>query len=132
MQFALLSEAGEGAEKPKVRPQERRQHRRARLRLPVSRLALEGEDVAEGMWTSDVSAGGMYLRAPASVASRLPVGARVSFELNVPPGGGYWASAGRVRGAGRVVRAEQLDPDAVGVAVEFSHALSINFDPPPG
>ena len=131
MRLALQT-GGEKSGETDVGPQEHRQHRRARLRLPVSRLAAGGEDLAGGMWTGDVSAGGMYLRAPAVVATQLPVGADVSFELNVPPGGGYWASAGRIRGAGRVVRAEQLDADSVGVAVAFSHALSMNFDPPPG
>lgn len=109
--------------------EERRKHRRAPLHLPVRRLTADEQGVAGRFWTHDISAGGMYVRVARDVAGQVPVGAAVSFELCVPPGMGYWASAGTVRGAGKVVRTERVSPESVGVAVSFSRELAIRFAP---
>ena len=112
-----------------MRPKERRQYRRTDLRLPISRIGTSGEGVPGEFWTGNISAGGMYFRAGGQAGRLLAVGAELSFELAVPPGGGYSPSAGTVRGVGRIVRAEQMqdEPGAVGLAVRFSRALSIDF-----
>jgi len=99
---------------------------RARLRLAISRI-VGGEGVFPGeLWTSDVSAGGMYFRVSHAATESLGVGAQVSFELAVPPGAGYSGAGGAIRGAGCVVRAEQAE-GAVGVAVRFSGPISLQF-----
>lgn len=110
-----------------MRPEERRQYLRTSLRLPISRIGALGQRVPGRFWTSNISAGGMYFRAGKQAGAGLAVGTELSFELTIPPGGGYSASAGTVRGAGRVVRAEQAEKDAVGLAVQFSRPLSIDF-----
>lgn len=115
-----------------MRPHERRRHHRALLRLPIRRITASGGAVPGAFWTSNISAGGMYFRAGASTAEVLAVGTEVSFELSVPRGGGYSASGGCVRGAGRVVRAEAVEGGRAGVAVRFSRPLSIDFQDAPG
>ena len=111
-----------------VRAVERRRYMRTRLRLAILRIAPGDGALPGGMWTSDVSAGGMYFRVSSGAAGPLGVGAEVSFELAVPPGGGYSGLAGTIRGAGRVVRTEQAEPEGpVGVAMRFSGPISVQF-----
>lgn len=106
--------------------QNRRQYRRTRLRLRIAQL--EGVGMlpeTHDLWTTDVSAGGMFFSAPlaAEPAPQTPL----SFELNVPPGEGYSTSAGTVRGSGKVVRAIPVAEDQTGVAVQFTRPLALDF-----
>jgi len=110
-----------------VRPDDRREYRRTSLRLPISRIGASGRTLGGEFWTGNISAGGMYFRAGSPAETALGVGAELTFELTVPPGGGYWASAGTVRGTGMVVRAEPVASGDVGIAVQFSRPLSIDF-----
>ncbi len=106
--------------------QERRKHRRTRLRLRVSQI--EGLPVPDGtgdLWTSDVSPGGMYIRTP--LADAPAVGTSLTFELSIPPGEGYSLSAGRIRGSGEVVRIEPSAEPVAGVAVGFTSPLALEF-----
>ena len=106
--------------------QERREHRRTRLRLRISRI--EGFPLQDGtgnLWTSDVSPGGMYVRAPLVEAPA--VGTMLSFELSIPPGEGYSTSAGRIRGSGKVVRIEPSAEPVAGIAVGFTSPLALDF-----
>lgn len=110
-----------------VRRQERRQEPRANLRLAISRMSV-GDSAREfggHLWTTNVSAGGMHMRCGAEIGAELSEGTKVTFELVVPPGGGYSASAGTVRGAGRVIRIEQAEEDVTGLAVQFAKPLAI-------
>ena len=105
---------------------ERREHRRTRLRLRISRIeGLTLQDAAGDLWTRDVSPGGMYLQAP--VVDPVAVGTRIAFELSIPPGEGYSLSAGRIRGSGKIVRIEPSAEPAAGIAVGFTSPLSLDF-----
>lgn len=102
----------------------RRQFRRARLRLRISHiqgLATTGQ--AGELWTTDVSAGGMFLQAP--LAQEPSLGHPVSFELTVPPGEGYSSSGGTVCGTGKVIRV--VSAGIPGIAVEFTRPLALRF-----
>ena len=106
--------------------QNRRSHRRASVRLPLSSIGnqqwqLSGAEV----WTSNISAGGMYFSVPTD--ERITPETELSFELKVPPGSGYSLSGGSIKGSGQVIRTESIDDDAVGVAVSFSKPLSLAF-----
>jgi hypothetical protein len=105
---------------------DRRKFRRTRLRLRIARLkGLDLSAVAGSLWTTDVSAGGMFFHAP--LAAEPKVGARVSFELDVPPGEGYSASEGKIRGSGKVVRAVPVAESNVGLGVQFTRPLALQF-----
>jgi hypothetical protein len=106
--------------------QERREHRRTRLRLRISRIeGLPIQDAAVDLWTCDVSPGGMYLQVP--VVEPAAIGARVAFELSIPPGEGYSLSAGRIMGSGKVVRIEPSAEPIAGIAVGFTSPLALDF-----
>lgn len=104
----------------------RRKFSRARLRLRIARLeGLDPIDQPKDLWTSNVSAGGMFFHVP--LATEPAVGAALSFELSVPPGEGYSSSAGKVRGTGQIIRALPLTKTASGVAVQFTQPLALQF-----
>jgi len=106
--------------------EERRRHRRTRLRLRITQMdGLEMHGAGGDLWTSDISSGGMYLCAP--VAGAGVVGTGVSFELSVPPGEGYSLSAGRIRGSGKVVRVDTSIEPITGLAVGFTAPLALHF-----
>ena len=106
--------------------QERRKHRRTRLRLRISRIeGLPIQDAADVLWTCDVSPGGMYLQAP--VVEPATIGSPITFELTIPPGEGYSLSAGRIRGSGKVVRIEPAGEPIAGIAVGFTSPLALEF-----
>jgi len=104
---------------------DRRNYRRTRLRLRVTRVEGLGPSAQGDFWTSDVSAGGMLFHVP--LASQPHLGTTLSFELSVPPGEGYSSSAGKVRGSGKVIRALPESERLAGVAVEFTEPLSLEF-----
>ena len=67
----------------------------------------------------------MYLHVP---RGRVPAGqTALSFEIQVPAGVGYSASAGKIKGYGKVVRTDPLEGRTVGVAVEFTNPLALEF-----
>ncbi len=106
--------------------EERRGFQRLRLRLPISELsATAGRTCAEGLWTRNISSGGMCFEIPAEDAPQ--DGAELTFELSVPPGEGYAASASRIRGAGRVVRRVARGKKNVAVAVHFAQPLTLSL-----
>lgn len=106
--------------------QERRTHRRTRLRLRITRLdGLCPTDGEGDFWTNDISTGGMYLHVPTEQVAE--VGAAVSFELSIPPGEGYSLSSGRIRGNGKVVRVDRSAEITKGVAVGFISPLVLEF-----
>jgi hypothetical protein len=105
-------------------PDNRRQFRRVRLHLRVSHIqGVDTPGAAGNLWTTDVSAGGMFLHVPPS--EEPPLGRPVSFELAVPPGEGYSSSGGTVSGTGKVVRVVSVGTP--GVAVEFTRPLAFRF-----
>ncbi|HUS46874.1 MAG TPA: PilZ domain-containing protein [Phycisphaerae bacterium] len=106
--------------------QERRQSCRLQLRLPISGLSVAGESAgAEGLWTRNISAGGMLFEMP--VGSAPECAHEMSFELSVPPGEGYAASESKLRGTGRVVRTVPAWRGNVAVAVHFSQPLAMSL-----
>ncbi len=104
---------------------ERRKHFRSRLRLRISRLEGLTGLTSGDLWTSDVSAGGMYFCA--HLAGRPRPGEDVAFELAVPPGEGYSSSSGRIRGTGKVIRSIPVGEAGMGVAVQFTRSLALQF-----
>jgi hypothetical protein len=106
--------------------QERRQFRRLRLRLEVAAKegAWAGELSGVG-WTSNISAGGMYMYVP--TANAPDQGVLLSFELSIPPGHGYSSSVGTIRGTGQVVRTDQMGQSQVGMALQFTQPLFLEF-----
>ena len=105
---------------------ERRKHRRVSLRLPL--LEVEGlarTDSDHALWTSNVSAGGMYFQ---TATEPFPAeGSQLHFEILVPPGEGYSPAEGTIRGLGRIVRSLPLPQGKVGVAVRFTQPLHLTF-----
>lgn len=106
-------------------PEERRQFRRTKLRLRINRL--HGLETARhgGLWTVDVSAGGMFFHAPLVKAPQC--GDPVTFQLHLPPGEGYLPSEARIRGSGKIVRAVPAGQDTTGVAIQFNRPLALEF-----
>lgn len=105
---------------------DRRRFRRARLRLRIARLEGLGQGRGrEDLWTTDVSAGGMFFHAP--LVDEPAVGTNLTFELRVPPGEGYSSSAGKVRGSGKVIRAVAGGGAGTGLAVQFTRSLALDF-----
>ena len=104
----------------------RRKFRRTPLRLRIARLeGLGVQRIPQELWTTNVSAGGMFFHAPLPhVPAR---GTVLSFEMNVPPGEGYSASEGRIRGSGTVIRTVPVAGQSVGVALQFTRPLTLEF-----
>lgn len=106
-----------------------------KLRLPIT--AVGGKklsDLSGGLWTQDVSAGGVYFHFQCGLTPRKgrpagtpEVGEALSFELLVPPGEGYSVEGGTVKCAGRIVRADRLDGGALGIAVQYTQPLGLEF-----
>lgn len=85
---------------------ERRKHRRLPIRLPLELVGGTGNGRRIYRTTTrNVSSGGLCFDAD---AENFPVGTALEFQLQVPPGEGYFPSAGRVRGNGQVVRIDCL------------------------
>ena len=105
---------------------ERRRHHRASLRFPIRDIQGASQFAAcGGLWTSNVSAGGMFFQV--TVPSPPREGQDLSFELVVPPGEGYSAAGGRIRGTGTVVRSCASQSGAAGIAVQFGRPLRLDF-----
>ena len=104
---------------------ERRKSQRLQLRLPISQLADSSGPVwPAGLWTRNVSAGGMFFEMPADSAPRR--GSELSFELVVPPGEGYATAESKLRGAGLVVRRAPSGKGSVAIALRFNQPLSLS------
>ena len=67
----------------------------------------------------------MYFQA--MPATTFAEGQEVAFELTVPPGAGYSASPGTVKGSGKVVRTVAVPGRQLGVAVHFTQSLALEF-----
>ena len=105
---------------------ERRKNRRASVRLGISAVRGVGTQSAyNDLWTTNISAGGMYFHIPGR--GGFPEESSLSFELTVPPGSGYSAVAGKITGSGRVVRTHALDNQTVGIAIQFTQPLALDF-----
>ncbi|HUS91700.1 MAG TPA: PilZ domain-containing protein [Phycisphaerae bacterium] len=109
-----------------MRQADRRRFRRTKLRLRLARLeGLRLVTETADLWTADVSAGGMCFCLPLDAEPEL--GTSLTFELSVPPGEGYSSSGGKARGSGKVVRTQPAPTMGVGVAVEFTKPLALDF-----
>jgi len=99
---------------------ERRESRRLKLRLPITKLECSVSLLGQGgIWTSDISTGGMYFVA--QVATPPKPGSKVSFELVVPAGEGYSVTGGRIAGQGQVARVTPINKRAAGIAMNSTH-----------
>ena len=107
--------------------EERRGFRRLRLRLAVTEFAAGQSGGGGTFWTRDVSAGGMCLEIDADAAPR--EGQDVTFELRVPPGGGYSSTPSLFRGAGTVVRADRPGRGRpVRLGISFTRPPALRLD----
>jgi c-di-GMP-binding flagellar brake protein YcgR len=111
---------------------ERREYQRLNVAFRVVPLASEEAAAEEpdvqsalAMVTQDISPSGMFYVAPAGLHPEC--GQKLAFELVVPPGVGYSASEGRIRGNGTVVRTTSMGESKAGLAVRFTDPLSLDF-----
>lgn len=106
---------------------DRRRCRRLELRLPITRLALaDQESWCLPACTANISPDGMYFLLPPEHAPGAGEGSQMQFELSVPPGAGYSASGGFIRGKGLVIRAEANEA-GLGLALRFDRPLEVDF-----
>jgi hypothetical protein len=109
--------------------EERRRHPRLPIRLPVELVGGEGDRrLVYRTVTRDVSSSGLSFDAD---AVEFAVGTPLEFQLQVPPGEGYFPSAGRVRGCGQVVRVDCLPQSGphprYAIAASFAGPLKAVF-----
>ena len=109
---------------------ERRGQTRLNLRLRVVRLEQSGPIPGAGLWTNDISGGGMYVLVPTEQAAPLKVGDDLLFELALSPGAGYSATPGSIRGKGKVLRREPKRRNVTGLAMQFTTPLAMDFRQP--
>lgn len=109
---------------------ERRQHRRLEIRLPMEFSLGEagGADRVRTV-TRNVSTGGIYFE---TLPGDLRPGQTFRLALTVPPGDGYFPFTGQVRGEAEVVRIEPRPSppqghDRIGVAARFREDLKLDF-----
>ncbi len=105
--------------------EERRRFNRLSVSLPFAVLETGAKTLPEGVCTTDISPNGMLFVTEGSYVPQH--GTDVSFELIVPAGEGYSTCEGRIRGSGKVVRTQQLAQVGVGIGVQFTQPLSLNF-----
>jgi hypothetical protein len=78
--------------------------------------------------TRNVSSGGFCFDAD---TEEFPVGTALEFQVQVPPGEGYFPSAGRVRGCGEIIRVDRLGDEGehprFGIAARFEGPLKAVF-----
>jgi hypothetical protein len=107
---------------------ERRRHPRIALRLPI-RCAATGEPPPEkgADYTLDVAPGGVCF---STIGWAPPSGGRVSLELSIPPGEGYFPYTGKIIGAATVLRCQKapgVAPARWVVAARFDQPLNLQF-----
>ena len=108
-----------------VRSDERRRFGRLAVSLPFASLQSDEDALPEGLCTSNISPKGMLFVTDRNAAPQ--EGQKVSFELVVPAGEGYSTSEGRISGTGKVVRAEAVPQLGIGIGVEFTEPLDLQF-----
>ena len=119
--------------------QERRQHRRLAIRLPLECYPEDsGPEQAVRTVTGNISTGGLYFELDL-LDERVPapqVHSMVNVEMTVPPGDGHFPYEGRVRTAAEVVRCDRLAgavnrqpaaPPRVGIGARFREPLHLSF-----
>jgi hypothetical protein len=107
---------------------DRREHPRTPVKLAITALTAGADSLSQAageLWTDNISVGGMYFRLPRSQAPDDRV--HLAFELFIPPGSGYSAVGGTVRGLARVIRIDPAGEDSAGVAVSFTEPLALTF-----
>ena len=111
--------------------QERRQHRRLEIRLPLQYAPTDdvGGNVCRTV-TKNISTGGLYFETD---DLDIQPGMMVALELTVPPGEGHFPYQGHITSVGQVVRVDPLRaesrtaPRRVGVATRFREGLKLSF-----
>lgn len=118
--------------------QERRQHRRLSIRLPLECIPVrEGRERALRTVTTNISTGGVYFELDLMEGVPVPeVDSVLAMELTVPPGDGHFPYEGRVSSVAQVVRHDVLAqanrgqgerPGRIGVATRFQEPLKLAF-----
>ncbi|MFA6133731.1 MAG: PilZ domain-containing protein [Phycisphaerae bacterium] len=105
-----------------MKGKERRTDRRLRLRVPLSCNLTHADHTVV---TTNISTGGMYIQLSKGV--RIKSGSDLNFELLMPPGDGYSHIKGKVKGSGKIVRVDALAAGHSGLAVQFTHPLTLSF-----
>ncbi|MDD4890340.1 MAG: PilZ domain-containing protein [Phycisphaerae bacterium] len=115
--------------------QERRQHRRLPIQLPlICRAPDAPERIVVRSKTVNVSTGGLYFE---TLSDEVRAGQKLELELTVPPGDGHFPYQGRVTADVRVIRVTELPAKSSaeglahlprrGVAATFSAGLRLSF-----
>lgn len=126
--------------KPSMR-QDRREHRRLNIRLPVEyRPMPQNGGQAIRTVTENISTGGVYCEMDMLEGVAPPqVGSVWEVELTVPPGDGYFPYHGRATSMAEVIRwcepastlnvspSDSATPRRVGIAARFREPLKLAF-----
>ena len=118
--------------------EERRQHRRLSIRLPLECCPKDGpKERTMRTVTKDIGTGGVYFEADLLEGMPAPeLDSLLDIELIVPPGDGHFPYEGRVTSIAEVVRCEPLEPPPsagaetplrAGVAARFKEPLRLAF-----
>lgn len=117
--------------------QERRQHRRLSIRLPLD--CYEGNQRANGLSravTRDISPGGLAFEVELAPDAEPPaIHSLLTLELVVPPGDGHFPYEGHVRSLAEVTRCDVLQtalsdpnlPRKLEVAARFREPIKLLF-----
>lgn len=124
-------------ETPETSPEDRRQHRRLAIRLPVEcSTSREGQTRTLKAITANICTGGLYLEVDmGNGSSGFPWDGALDVEVIVPPGEGYFPYESRVRNVAQVLRREPLpassdSPEActrMGIAACFKEPFQLSF-----
>ena len=115
--------------------QERRQHRRLSIRLPLEYFDLR-DDERRSLRTmsSNISTSGLYFEVDLVEGAPVPqLNSVLNVSVTVPPGDGYFPYEGQVTGTAEVVRCDRLDPQRsnaparIGVGARFRDPLKLAF-----
>ena len=117
---------------------ERREHRRLPIRLPIEFGPAEGpRDTTFRAITANISTGGLYFEVELVDGTCPPAPhSVVDVDLTVPAGEGHFPYDGRIRSSAEVLRCETLEANGsssithhrrVGVAARFCEPLQLAF-----
>jgi hypothetical protein len=111
---------------------DRRQHRRLVIRLPIECSGPESShDGVIRANTNNISAGGVYFEVDLTDGAAVPLPqAMIDVDLTVPPGEGHFPYQGRISAAAQVLRCDPLgdgSPQRLGIAARFCEPLRLEF-----
>ncbi len=115
--------------------QERRQHRRLAIRLPMEYSTVNnGQHRVLRTVSSNISTSGLYFEVELIEGIPVPqLHSLLKVSLTIPPGDGHFPYEGQISGTAEVVRCDRLEPqraDApgrLGIGARFREPLRLAF-----